>query len=132
MSNRTQSRAPSVSRRLLLTIALVVVGLGLVSFFGTRAYRAYDRLQQHELASGTTDVEAIRGWMTLPYIAHSYGVPEDALFGALGIPKAGNERSSVKQLVTRYQRDPLATRQTIQHLLLEYQRTPTPAPRGAP
>src|SRR5688500_18054585 len=60
-----QSRTPSQSRHLLLMIALVVVGLGLVSFFGTRAYRAYHRLQQPELASGTTDIEAIRGWMTL-------------------------------------------------------------------
>jgi len=127
-----QPRIPSVPRYLLLTIALVVVGLGLVSFFATRAYRAYDRLQQHELASGTTDIEAIRGWMTLPYIAHAYGVPEDALFGALGIPIAGNERSSVKQLVTRYQRDPLATRQMIQQVLLQYQRTPTPTAGGAP
>jgi membrane protein DedA with SNARE-associated domain len=118
-------RTRSQLRRLLLIVALLVVGLGLVSFFGTRAERAYYRLQQHQLASGTTDVEAIRGWMTLPYIAHAYGVPEDALFGALSIPKAGNERSSIKQLVTQYQRDPLTTRQTIQQVLLEYQRTPS-------
>jgi hypothetical protein len=68
--------------------------------------------------------------MTLPYIARAYGVPEDTLFAALGIPRAGNQRLSVKQLVTKYGRDPQETRQAIQQVLLHHQRTPTP--RGAP
>jgi hypothetical protein len=59
-------------------------------------------------------------------IARAYGVPEDALFAALAIPKAENERLSVKQLVAKYGRDPLATRQAIQQVLLREQRTPTP------
>lgn len=127
-----QPCTPSISRRLMLSIALVTVGTALAGFFGLRAYHAYDRFQRNALAADTSNVEAIRGWMTLPYIARAYDVPEDALFEALGIPKAGNERSSLKQLVTQYQRDPLRTRRTIQQVLLEYQRTPTTAPRGAP
>jgi hypothetical protein len=118
------------SRRLILTIALVIVGAALVGWFGLRAYHAYTRFQRSELTAGTTDVEAIRGWMTLPYIARAYGVPEDALFAALEIPKPGNQRLSVKQLVAKYRRDPQATRQAIQQVLLQYQRTPTPG--GAP
>jgi hypothetical protein len=125
-----QPRTPSASRRLMLTIALVMVGAALVGFFGLRAYHAFDRFQQSELTAGTTDVEAIRGWMTLPYIARAYGVPEDALFGALDIPKAGNERLSIKQLVAKYRHDPLATRQAIQQVLLQHQRTPKSG--GAP
>jgi hypothetical protein len=125
-------RMPSISRALMLTIALAMAGAALAGFFGLRAYHAYDRFQHNVLAAGTSDVEAIRGWMTLPYIARAYDVPEDALFEALGFPKAGNERSSVKQLITRYQRDPLATRRAIQQVLLGYQLTPTTAPRGAP
>ena len=121
-----QPSTPSLSRRLMLTIALVIVGAALVGFFGLRAYRAYDRFQHSALTVGTTDVEAIRGWMTLPYISRAYGVPEDALFAALGIPKAGNQRLSVKQLVTKYGRDPQATRYAIQQVLLRHQRTPKP------
>jgi hypothetical protein len=121
------SGAPSASRRLLLTIVLVIVGLGLVGFFGTRAYRAYSRLQPAGLSAGTSDVEAIRGWMTLPYIARAYGVPEDALFAALDIPTAGNQQLSVRQLVAKYDRDPLATRQAIQQVLLREQRRPAPS-----
>ena len=119
------SGATSASRRLVLSIALVILGAALVGFFGVRAYRAYTRFQTAALATGTTDVEAIRGWMTLPSIARAYGVPEDTLFAALAIPKAGNERLSVKQLVAKYDRDPLATRQAIQQVLLREQRRPT-------
>ena len=65
--------------------------------------------------------------MTLPYIARAYGMPEDTLFAALVIPKAGNERLSVKQLVAKYHRDPLTTRQTIQQVLLREMRVYTPS-----
>jgi hypothetical protein len=123
-------RTPSASRRLLLTIVLVIVGAALVGFFGLRAYHAYERFRGSALSTGATDVEAIRGWMTLPYIARAYGVPEDTLFAALGIPKPGNERLSVKQLVAKYGHDPLATRQAIQQVLLQHQRALTPG--GAP
>jgi hypothetical protein len=127
-----QSRTPTPFRRLLLTIVLVIVGLGLVGFFGMRVYHAYSRFQHAELSAGTTDVEAIRGWMTLPYIARAYGVPEDALFVALGIPKAGNQQLSVRQLVTKYGHDPQATRQAIQQVLRDYQRRLTPTSGRVP
>ena len=128
----TQARHQVTARRLLLSIGLIIIGLGLIGFFGMRAYRAYTRFRPAELVVATTDVEAMRGWMTVPYIARAYGVPEEALFAALAIPKEGNRRLSVKQLVAKYGRDPLATRQAIQQVILRERRTPTPASRGAP
>jgi hypothetical protein len=50
----------------------------------------------------------------------------DALFTVLGIPKAGKDSLSVKQLVAKYGREPLANRQAIQQPLLRELRTPTP------
>jgi hypothetical protein len=129
MDNLRDNRANlrQSTHRLAVTIVLVIAGLGMVGFFGLRAYRAYDRFQ-HDAPAGNnmTDVEAIRGWMTLSYIARAYSVPEDALFEALTIPKAGNERLSVKQLVVKYDRDPQATRQAIQQVLMREQGVPTP------
>ena len=130
MALRTITRP--AAQRLALTIVLVLVGLGLVSFFGTRAYRAYERFQHPAPAGSLDDVADIRGWMTLPYMARAYGVPEDALFDALAIPRAGNERLSVKQLVAKYGRDPQATRQLLQQTLLRARRAGTPAPGDAP
>ena len=116
---------PRSAYRRVLTIILVVIGVALVGFFGLRAYRAYTRFQPDAPVAGLRDVEAIRGWMTLPYIARAYGVSEDALFEALTIPKAENARLSVKQLVAKYDRDPQATRQTIEQVLLREQGVPT-------
>lgn len=112
----------------MLSIALLILGAAVVVFFSVRVYRASNRLHQDAAATNLTGVEALRGWMTLPYIARAYGVPKDALFAALGLPKAGNEQLSVKQLVAKYGRDPLATRQTIQQVLLRH--LPTLTPRG--
>lgn len=127
----TQLRTSLMSRRLMLSIALLVLGMALAGFFGVGAYRAYRRFSLQTPTPSMTDIEAIRGWMTVPYIARAYGVPEDALFAALSIPKAENEQLSVKQLVAKYGRDPLATRQTIQQVLLREPRRPTPS-GGAP
>ncbi|HEU5103879.1 MAG TPA: hypothetical protein VFU22_32905 [Roseiflexaceae bacterium] len=122
-----QTRGSSAFRRLWLSVALMIVGAAVVGFFGLRAYHAYTRLHPDIPASGMSDVEAIRGWMTLPYIARSYRVPEDSLWQALDIPKAGNARLSLKQLVAKYARDPLATRQAIQQVLLREQHVLTPS-----
>jgi len=116
----------------ILTVALILIGLGLVLFFGGRAYRDYRRLQLRGLSPGVTDVEAIRGWMTLPYIANAYGVPETTLFEALDVPQAGNEKLSITQLANKYGREPAKVRQAIQRAILRYQSAATPGAEGAP
>jgi hypothetical protein len=117
---------------LILTLALVVTGLGLVLFFGVRAYRDYRRLEERGLSPGVTDVEAIRGWMTMPYIARAYGVPQEALFESLGVPEAGNEKLSIKQLANKYDRDPAEIREAVQEVVLSYQQGATPQTEEAP
>lgn len=74
---------------------LIVVGLVLIGFFGFRAIRSHIRLAHTRLNPETADVEAIRGWMTVPYIAKAYNVPEDYLFTALNIPAAENRKRSL-------------------------------------
>ena len=120
------------SRLPLLIIVLVVMGLALVGFFGWRAFRDYRRLQERGLTTGVIDAEAIRGWMTLPYIAQAYGVPQATLFERLGIPEAGNEALSIKQIADQFGRDPAEIRQVVQDAVQEYLATHTPDPAQAP
>ncbi len=96
----TQPIQPSIFPRWgrILIIGLVVVGLVLVGFFGWRAVRSYIRIHQTGLKPGVTDVEAIRGWMTIPYIARAYHVPEVYVFEKIGIPSHGNQHKSLSQL----------------------------------
>ena len=96
---------PGPSRRWqLLTISLILLGLLLIGFFGLRAVRSYIRIQQTGLEPGVTDVEAIRGWMTIPYIATAYGVPEDYIFSQLNLSAEGNQNKSLADLNRTYAR----------------------------
>ncbi|MBN1219736.1 MAG: hypothetical protein JXM69_12475 [Anaerolineae bacterium] len=131
MSQPTQiSRSPSRKERILI-IVLIVAGLILVLFFGFRAFRSYMRIQQTGLQPGVTDVEAIRGWMTVPYIATAYGVPEAYIFESIGIPQEGNQNKSLRQLNGEYGDDQGAVVTAVKAAIRQYQAdhplTPEPA-----
>ena len=79
----------SISKLQILAIVLVLIGLGLVIFFGIRTVRSYRELtyiQQEGLDVGTADLDAIRPWMTPKFVAVAYAVPQEYLFAELGIP----------------------------------------------
>ena len=77
MTQSPQSSPASSRLERILPIGLIVFGLILVGFFSFRAARSFLRIQLTGLEAGVTDVELIRGWMTVPYIATAYGVPEE-------------------------------------------------------
>lgn len=116
----------------ILTIALIVLGVVLVGGFGLRAFRDYQRFHSRGMPPGETDVEKIRGWMTIPYIARTYGVPEPVLFDALNIPMPGNERYDLRSLASRYNRDTEEVRRVVQHAILEFHTHPPHPPGKTP
>ena len=92
-----------------LIIILIVLGVLVTGFFGLRAFHAFREFRRHgpppPLAEAfdkeppvETDVELIRDWMTVPYIATTYRVRPKALFDALGIPPRDNDEKSLVQL----------------------------------
>jgi hypothetical protein len=87
-----------------LTTILIVVGILLIIWFGVRSTVSAIRVWRTGLQPGVTDVEAIRGWMTVPYIGQAFGVPEEYLFKAVGIPAESNRRKSLGKLNREYAR----------------------------
>ena len=84
-----------LSNRKIVGIALVVIGLVVVVFFGIRAVRSFRTLQyiqEQGLDRGAASVEAIRPWMTIRYVSVAYGVPQEYMFAELEIPF--NQRNS--------------------------------------
>ena len=53
---------------------ILVVGVALIALFGIRMLNQLD--YSRKVQSGEIQVETLRGWMTLPYIARAYGVEE--------------------------------------------------------
>ncbi|MCB0064882.1 MAG: hypothetical protein KDE19_22310, partial [Caldilineaceae bacterium] len=75
--------------RRLWAVVIVVLGLWLMFFFGTRTLRAYRELsyaREQGLLNGTASVGAIQPWMTIRYIAVAYAVPEEYIYAKLDIP----------------------------------------------
>ena len=56
-----------------------LVALGFTTFFAVRVVQHVPDLESRA-------DESIQPWMDVPYIAHSYNVPRDTLFQALGLP----------------------------------------------
>lgn len=98
------------ARLRLLIILLIIAGILLAAFFGMRALRAFGEFRRHgpppfpppaeafESEAAETDVELIRDWMTVPYIAKTYHIHPRVLFEALNVPPKGNEEKSLLQL----------------------------------
>jgi len=94
------------ARQRILILGLIVVGIAIIGFFGFRAVHAFREFRGHrphpfppaEAQPVETDVELIRDWMTIPYIAMTYHVSPRILFDAIGISPRGNEEKSLSQL----------------------------------
>ena len=116
------------TKQKILIIALIVLGVLLVAFFGLRAFRPFRELRGHRPPPGQieTDVTLIRDWMTIPYIAQRYFVPGEKLFEAVKITPLGNKNKSLAQLNKDFYPDqPGFVLETIKADILAHQ-PPTP------
>src|SRR5690349_11434797 len=71
-------------RRILAAIVALAFVAALV-FGAQAAWRLFHRMTVPPPTPRQTDVSAIEGWMTVPYVARHYRVPPAELFQALGV-----------------------------------------------
>ncbi|HEY5730320.1 MAG TPA: hypothetical protein VIS72_09740 [Anaerolineales bacterium] len=138
--------SPKTQRALIL--GLIFAGVLIAGFFGLRAVFALREFRRHappplEVAFTEqiieTDVELIRDWMTIPYIARTYHIHPKILFDALGISPSGNEEKSLLQLNDEFFPDaPEIVIELIKAVIQANQPAPTavvpdaPAPPATP
>lgn len=91
--------------------------------------------QQHELVK-VGNVDTIRPWMTVPYIAHVYHVPINYLYRSLNItdPHSSRNHVTLHALALHYQRPVDSVIHDVQKAILTYRKQhPSPAqPRPVP
>jgi hypothetical protein len=117
-----------------LVIGLIVLGLLFTAFFGMRVFHAFKKFDGHRPpppgrpGNVETDVEFIRNWMTVPFIAELYHVPEHPLFEALKIPPdKENREKSLRDLNREYYPDADGfVLETVKATVTELQPSPTP------
>ena len=130
---------PINRRQRNFVIGLIIIGVLIMTIFGLRTVRAFR--EHHGLPPPPpfaperieTNVELIRDWMTVPFIAQMYHVGQPVLFEALEIPEQGNRDKSLRQLNEEYYPEvPGYVETTIKAIVLE-NLPPTPsAPPTAP
>jgi len=117
--------------KLVGTGILLCLTLGLTVFCAVQVVQAFQRFQQEHKLAVTGDVSTIRSWMTVPYIAHFYHVPESYLDQSLHIT---NDKAvhhlPLHELADRVKRPVDGLIRDIQHAILNYRHHRTRA--GAP
>ena len=123
-----------MTRKRVFTIALILVGIAIIAFFGLRAVHAYRHLKGYSPFNGKppaanqTDISAIRDWMTVPYISYMYNVPPDAIYKNLEIPHDNKIKNmSLLQLNSKYYPDQKgAVLAQVQALMQAFQKQKPP------
>ncbi len=81
--------------------AILVVGVFLATLFSLRATRSLVHVFDAGIGPGPANVDTIRGWMTMPFIARVYRVPEGYLYQQAGISLQSNPHLSLDELNRR-------------------------------
>lgn len=132
------------ARRVIPLTALLALSIVLLLIVGLRLVRATLEMRNlRQVRAG--EAVGVRPWMTVPYIAHTYGVPEEELFAALNLPDTHrNRRAPLQALAARHDRDLAADIATLNATVDARRgpvsprppparpRPPTPPPRSAP
>lgn len=120
------------ARRAMLLTALLVLSVGLLFRVGLRLmHTALEMRALRQVRAG--EAVGVRPWMTVPYIAHTYGVPEEELFGALGLtPSRRTRRAPLRALAVQYGRDLDADLATLNATIDARRPPPRSPPRQPP
>lgn len=102
---------------------VLLVGVALMVMFSVRMFNQLD--YSRKVKSGEIQVETLRGWMTLPYIARTYGVDETILRAALGVAAEGYSERSLREWIATSGQDPAAARQIVEQLIMTHRTSKT-------
>ena len=133
MSHSTENTPVRSRKEKLLIMALVLCGLLFIGYFGGGVVRGFLLFRTNPLKPGITNVEAIRPWMTIRYIAVAYAVPQEYIFFELEIPFNQKESDdSLRRLNDKHEFGPPTSGegppilQKVKEAIKKYQKDPVP------
>jgi hypothetical protein len=94
----TQTQPNQTSKKRTIVIILIIAGIVLVGLFGFRTFRSIMRIRQSGMRPLSTDVELIRGWMTIPYISDTYRIPVKVLVEKCSLPPSPTKHDNLSQI----------------------------------
>jgi len=117
----------------ILIIVLLILGILITVRFSLRAARSFMLLRHRPFPPPTeTDVELIRGWMSIPYIAKVYSVPDKLLWESLGRPPLSLDEARRMSLLRLNQElfpgQQMEALKRVKQAILDFQAHRPPAP----
>jgi membrane protein DedA with SNARE-associated domain len=94
-----------------LVVAMFLLVAGFTAFKAVNMAREVIYLRTHH-------DEAIRGWMSVGYVAHSYRVPPDVLYGALNIPHDQPDNRPLRKIAHMQHRSMDEIRAVLQNAII--------------
>ena len=128
----------SLRVKVILISVFLCLALGATVFAAIETYQDFQALQQQNAYAANADVRSISPWMTIPYIAHFYHVPETYLYQSLHISGTQLPRHTpLHLLASHYNRPVNSLIYTIQNAIQTYRKQhpikhKTTAPRHLP
>ncbi|WP_338253722.1 hypothetical protein [Dictyobacter halimunensis] len=126
---------PSMQRRFLIISFFLILSIGATIIATHATIDAVQNVHQHQVMAHQGDVHLIRQWMTIPYIAHVYRVPDSLLYSTLKLKDDTLTRHSTLQTIALQRKQSAdVIIHKLQAEILEYRKThpfkpdPTPTP----
>ncbi len=118
--------------RIAPLVLLLILSLFLLFVISARVARGIREARNDERVRNGAAV-GVRPWMTIPYIARAYGIPESDLFTALNLaPSQRTRRAPLGVLAEHNGRNLDADIATINRLIAAHQATPRNPPSPQP
>ena len=76
----------NLRQHIAITLILLVLTLFCVAFTARSTVVTWQQFRKQNALAKSGDVRTIGPWMTLPYVAHTYQVPETYLYSQLKLP----------------------------------------------
>jgi hypothetical protein len=121
----------SLRVKVILIGVLLLLALATTAFAANATFQAVQRFQQQKALVAAGDVRTIRPWMTIPFIARFYHVPEVYLYRSLHIYDARPpHHATVRALAIRFNRPVDEVIYQIQTAILNYRKQHPNKPRS--
>lgn len=119
--------------KFLCVSLLLCLALACLLFSATRTIQAYQQLQQSHQRTLSGDVSSVDAWMTVPYIARVYHIPENCLYQTLRLPGTWMVRHSTLRVIADHVARPVdSVIRDVRRVILRYRQNHaicgTPAP----
>ncbi len=120
----------SVRVKLVLVGVLLLLAIGITIIATLATIQAFQGFRQQSSMLHAGDVRSVSDWMTIPYIARTYHVPEDYLFQWLHITDRQKPvHATLRSLAIRYHRTVNSVIQSVQAAIQAYRAQHPPTRR---